>query len=122
MAINEPILRVEAVRKSFGGLQAIADVSFKVQKGDIYGIIGPNGAGKTTLFNLMAGVIRPSSGRVVFEGRDVTNLQAYRKCKLGMGRTFQAAQSFPHHTVEENLLAAVFGPTASAASWLRTGT
>lgn len=117
--MNEFVLEVEAVGKSFGGLQAVADVSFRVRRGDIYGVIGPNGAGKSTLFNLIAGVIRPTTGRISFMGRDVTNLPAYKKCRLGMGRTFQAAQSFAHHTVEENLLAAAFAPASSVGAWLR---
>lgn len=117
--MNSPLLSVAHVSRSFGGLRAVDDISFQVGRGDIYGIIGPNGAGKSTLFNVVAGVIPPSSGKIEFDGRDITRLPAYRKCRLGIGRTFQSAQSFAHHTVHENLLAAAFGPASSVTSWIR---
>lgn len=111
------ILEVQLISKSFGGLQAVSDISFSVQPGDIYGVIGPNGAGKSTLFNMVAGLIRPSAGAVRFQQQDVTALPAYKKCRKGIGRTFQAAQSFSHHTVQENLMAAYFGPAPSLGAW-----
>jgi branched-chain amino acid transport system ATP-binding protein len=118
--MSEVLLKVDGLSKSFGGLRAVSEVSFSVHDGDIYGVIGPNGAGKSTLFNAIAGVIRPSSGRVYYQGRDVSTLGAFRKCRLGIGRTFQSSQSFAHHTVEENLQAAAYGPASSIKSWIRS--
>lgn len=118
--MSEVLLKVEGLSKSFGGLRAVSEVSFSVRDGDIYGVIGPNGAGKSTLFNAIAGVIRPSSGRVYYRGQDVSTLSAFRKCRLGIGRTFQSSQSFSHHTVQENLQAAAYGPASSAMSWIRS--
>lgn len=111
------LLEIQSLSKSFGGLQAVSDISINVEAGDIHGVIGPNGAGKSTLFNMVAGLITPSSGTVRFLQRDITALAAYKKCRLGIGRTFQAAQSFAHHTVLENLMAAYFGPAPSLKAW-----
>lgn len=118
--MSEVLLKVDDLSKSFGGLRAVSEVSFSVHEGDIYGVIGPNGAGKSTLFNAIAGVIRPSAGRVYYRGQDVSTLGAFQKCRLGIGRTFQSSQSFAHHTVEENLQAAAYGPAASLKSWIRS--
>jgi branched-chain amino acid transport system ATP-binding protein len=118
--MSEVLLKVDGLSKSFGGLRAVSEVSFSVHDGDIYGVIGPNGAGKSTLFNAIAGVIRPSAGRVYYRGQDVSTLGAFQKCRLGMGRTFQSSQSFAHHTVEENVQAAAYGPAASLQSWIRS--
>lgn len=118
--MSEILLKVEGLSKSFGGLRAVTEVSFSVREGDIYGVIGPNGAGKSTLFNAIAGVSRPSAGRVYYQGQDVSALNAFRKCRLGIGRTFQSSQSFSHHTVEENLQAAAYGPASSALAWIRS--
>ena len=118
--MSEVLLKVEGLSKSFGGLRAVSEVSFSVHDGAIYGVIGPNGAGKSTLFNAIAGVIRPSAGRVYYQGQDVSTLSAFKKCRLGIGRTFQSSQSFSHHTVEENLQAAAYGPASSALAWIRS--
>lgn len=100
------MLRVEEIRKRFGGLQALDGVSFQVPPRAITAIIGPNGAGKTTLFNIISGVLRPSEGRIVFKDRDVTGWAPYRICALGLGRTFQNIQLFPSLNVLENVIAA----------------
>lgn len=113
------LLEVRGVSKRFGGLRAVDDISIQVSSGDIYGLIGPNGAGKSTLFNVLAGVVRPTAGTVLYKSRNVSGLSAFRKCRLGIGRTFQAAQSFAHHTVRDNLLAASFAPAGSLRSWFR---
>ncbi len=104
------ILIVENISKSFGRLTAVHDLSFKVNQGEILGIIGPNGAGKTTLFNLIAGEIRPDSGKIMFNGNDVTFTQAYKRCRMGIARTYQIPRPFVNMTVLENVLVgAVYG-------------
>ena len=117
--MQKKMLEVINVSKVFGGLRAVDDISLAVQHGDIYGVIGPNGAGKSTLFNVVAGVVKPTSGKVLFQERDVSVMPAFQKCRLGMGRTFQAAQSISHHTVFQNMLAAQFAAASTAGSWLR---
>jgi len=93
------LLDVGAVSKRFGGLQALMNVSFTVNEGEIVGIIGPNGAGKTTLFNVITGVYAPDTGRVVFRGEDVTGRPPHRICRLGAARTFQIGKPFAALTV-----------------------
>jgi branched-chain amino acid transport system ATP-binding protein len=101
-------LHVDGVSKDFEGLRALHQVTFMVEKGTIAGLIGPNGAGKTTLFNVIAGVYRPSSGRVLFHGQDITGLPAHRIAGLGIGRTFQLMKPFGSMTVLENVAVAAF--------------
>jgi len=96
-------LELRNISRSFGGLQAVADMSFEVHAGEIFGIIGPNGAGKTTLFNLIAGIHRPSSGTVLYQGVDVTGRSSDAVARLGIARTFQAVHTFKSETVHENL-------------------
>lgn len=110
------ILAVQGMSKSFGALKVTDDVSFELAPGEAMGIIGPNGAGKSTLFNLISGNLRPDSGRVVLDGRDVTYESAMQRCSSGIGRSFQIPQPFDHLSVFENLLvAARFGGSVSAA-------
>jgi len=97
------ILKVNDFNKAFGGLQAIKDFSFELEKGEILGIIGPNGAGKTTLFNLISGFYSPDTGTALFKGEDVTGLRPYQLCKRGLARTFQIPQLFTNLTVLENV-------------------
>jgi branched-chain amino acid transport system ATP-binding protein len=98
------------VSKSFGGLLALRDVNFCVYKGEIVGLIGPNGAGKTTLFNVIAGTFSPTSGTIIFEGKDITGFKPYKICRMGIARTFQIPKPFPHMSVYENvLMASIFG-------------
>ena len=96
--------RVEGLTKRFGGLTAVDDVSFEVEKGEVFTIIGPNGAGKTTIFNLVSLIYPPTSGRIVFEGEDLTGLRPDRVAARGIGRTFQNIELFEHATVLQNLL------------------
>ena len=100
------MLEVRGLRKSFDGFLAVNDASVSVAKGQIAAIIGPNGAGKTTLFNLITGHLRPDSGAVVLEGRDITGLAPHDVCRLGMGRSFQRTNIFPKLTVFQNVQAA----------------
>jgi branched-chain amino acid transport system ATP-binding protein len=103
------LLQVVSVSKSFGGLQALADVSLSIEKGQIVGLIGPNGAGKTTLFNVIAGNQPADSGRVTFNGTDITGLQPHQICRTGVARTFQITRPFLNMTSAENLVVAMIG-------------
>jgi branched-chain amino acid transport system ATP-binding protein len=102
------ILSVERLSRSFGGLQAVADLSFDVEGGEILGIIGPNGAGKTTAVNLVSGVLKPTSGTVTLSGRDVTGKAPHVLVEAGLVRTFQATIVYTGQTVRENLLRGAF--------------
>jgi branched-chain amino acid transport system permease protein len=101
------VLEAVGVSREFGGVRAVDDVSFVVREGTLTGLIGPNGAGKSTLLAMLAGTLPVSSGRVLYRGRDVTRLAAFRRARLGLVRTFQLASEFKRLTVMENLLAAV---------------
>jgi branched-chain amino acid transport system ATP-binding protein len=98
------LLETEALTVRFGGILANADISIGVKEGEILGLIGPNGAGKSTLFNLVAGTYRPTSGRIRFEGREITRLPPAVRCKLGIARTFQVVKSFETMSVLENVV------------------
>lgn len=100
---NSIILQADHLRKDFGGLIAVADVSLQVRAGSLHSIIGPNGAGKTTLFNLLSGILKPTAGRVLYRGRDITALPPYRIAHMGIGRSFQITNIFPNLTVLENV-------------------
>jgi branched-chain amino acid transport system ATP-binding protein len=97
------LLELDNISKDFGGLRAVNRVSFTVHEGEILGLIGPNGAGKTTLFNMVTGVYRPSAGRVLLRGEDITRLGAHQRCKRGIARSFQLVRPFPELTVLENV-------------------
>jgi branched-chain amino acid transport system ATP-binding protein len=105
------LLEVENLYKEFGGVVANADISFKIDEGEIVGLIGPNGAGKTTLFNCIAGYYKPTSGKVFFEGSDITGWPAHRVAKRGIARTFQSMKIMPNLTVEENVMIGAFSRT-----------
>jgi len=118
------LLELETVTKRFGGLVAVSDVSLSVMPGQIYSLIGPNGAGKTTVFNLISAVFRPSSGRILFEGRDLTRMPTYALARLGIARTFQNLAVFKHETVVNNLLVGMHthlrtDPLSAALFWGR---
>ena len=100
-------LEVHDLRKRFGGVEAVAGVSFTVAPGERRVLIGPNGAGKTTLFHAIAGTHLPSSGKVTLFGDDITRLPAYARARSGLARTFQITNLFPMLTVMENVLLAV---------------
>ncbi len=100
---GETILETRHLRKEFGGLVAVDDVSLQVCAQTLHSIIGPNGAGKTTLFNLLSGIFPPTHGQVLYKGRDITHLPPHRIAHLGIGRSFQITNIFPNLTVLENL-------------------
>jgi len=97
-------LKVENLSKSFGGLQVLSNVNLEVHQGEILGLIGPNGSGKTTLFNLVTGFLKPNTGRVIFEGRDITKAQNHQVCQAGIARTFQLVKPFAHMTALQNVM------------------
>ena len=106
----EIILTIASVSMRFGGVQALKDISFLVNKGEVLGLIGPNGSGKTTLFNVYAGDHKPYSGKVTFNDEDITNLPPFRICWKGIARTFQQPQPFRKLSVFENILVGkIFG-------------
>ncbi len=109
------ILQVQGLSKRFGGLQAVQDVSFEVQRGEILGIIGPNGAGKTTLFNLLNGFIEPSSGSVLFQGAELLGRKPFEICRAGVGRTFQVVRPFARLSVLENVVIGAFSSVRNDA-------
>src|SRR6266403_187385 len=106
---DAPVLELRGLCKSFGGLHAVRDVTFKIMPGDRKAIIGPNGAGKTTLFNLITGIFPATSGQVLLFGQDVTRWPSHRRTALGMARTFQITSLFPKLTVLDNVLLAIQG-------------
>jgi branched-chain amino acid transport system ATP-binding protein len=97
------VLEVKSVSKRFGSLVAVRDVSLTVEKGELRAIIGPNGAGKTTFFNLISGLFPPTTGTIVFDGRDIRAVPAHQRVALGIARTFQITEIFPELTVYENV-------------------
>jgi branched-chain amino acid transport system ATP-binding protein len=104
------LLELDRVNKRFGGLHAVHNLSFTVRKGEILGLIGPNGAGKTTVFNLINGVHTPQTGRIVFDGTDITGEEPYRIARCGLARTHQIVQPLANMTVLENCtVGACFG-------------
>jgi branched-chain amino acid transport system ATP-binding protein len=105
-----PLISLRGVRKNYGALRVTDDLSFDVLRGETLGILGPNGAGKSTLFNLVGGDVRPDAGQVLLDGSDICALPPHRRCRLGIGRTYQIPHPFVGMTVFENLLvAAAFG-------------
>lgn len=101
------VLEVRDIRRNFGGIQAVAGVSLALENQEIVGIIGPNGSGKSTLFNLLTGILKPTSGQVLLGGKDITGWSPHRVARAGMGRTFQIPALFVNMTVKENLYAAI---------------
>ena len=114
-----PALQTLALEKRFGGLLATSDVSLTVEKGARHALIGPNGAGKTTIINLLTGVLRPTAGRILLEGRDITDVEAYERVRLGVARTFQINQLFADLTPIETLGLAVSERMGTGRHWWR---
>jgi branched-chain amino acid transport system ATP-binding protein len=112
-----PLLEGTGVTRHFGGLAAVHNVDFEIGEGEIVGLIGPNGAGKTTLFNLISGALPLTSGTMTFRGANITRMRAYKICRMGVARTFQAGKLFPKMTVHENVLSGVlFGRSGTIHS------
>lgn len=105
-----PVLRIDRVSKSFGGLNVLNEVGFSLEKGELVGLIGPNGAGKSTLFNVITSLYKPEKGCVYLNGEKITGLPPYKLCRLGITRTFQLVKTFLSMTALENVLVgAVYG-------------
>ena len=118
-----PLLRVDSLVKRFGGLTAVAGCTLQVMPGTITGLIGPNGAGKSTLFNMVAGALTPSSGKVLFDGHDVTGWPTHKLFARGLVRTFQIPQEYRRLTARENLMVAASGQSGErlANAWFTPG-
>ncbi|MEM1578999.1 MAG: ABC transporter ATP-binding protein [Archaeoglobaceae archaeon] len=101
------MLKVIDLSKNFGGIKAIQNVSFEIKKGELVGLIGPNGSGKTTLFNLITGIVKPDSGRIIFEKSEINQLSIEERAKLGISRTFQGLRLLENLTVLENVVISV---------------
>lgn len=104
--MSQPILQTEELTIRFGGVIAVNSVSLSIQKGQIFGLIGPNGAGKTTVFNLLTGVYKPTDGKIIYKGQDITTLKPHEITPLGISRTFQNIRLLKDHTVFENIMLA----------------
>ena len=114
-----PLLSVNKLRKAFGGLVAVRDVSFEIPQGSIMGLIGPNGSGKTTVLNLITAELSADSGSVTFQGKEILGLQSFQVCRSKIARTFQLVRVLPHMTTRENvMLGRMFGsdPTTPTAA------
>lgn len=118
---SEPILQVTNVKKAFGGLQALNDVSFDVKEAEVFGIIGPNGSGKTTLINCITGFIKMDSGRVRFRGRDISRQAPHKIAAMGVTRTFQIMRPYYTLPAYKNLIVPLFSPRARKAGGWRGG-
>ncbi len=118
---GEPILQVTKVNKSFGGVQALRDVSFSVQQGQVFGIIGPNGSGKTTLINCITGFIKMDSGKVLYKGKEISNKPPNQIANLGLTRTFQIMRPYYSLPAYKNLIVPLFSPRARKMGGWRGG-
>jgi branched-chain amino acid transport system ATP-binding protein len=116
--MTDPILSLQRLTKAFGGLTATNDVNLELPRGELHAVIGPNGAGKSTLFALVAGQLRPDSGRIILDGRDVTSVVGHRRVKLGVSRAFQVARVFGELTVRQNIEAALLVHTGRSRNFL----
>ena len=106
----DTILSFNNVNAGYGRVRILNDLSFEVKKGEVYGVIGPNGCGKTTMFNALIGLIMPTQGEIIYDGKNVTKMKANDRCRLGIGRTYQVPRPFEGMSVYENcLVAAVHG-------------
>jgi branched-chain amino acid transport system ATP-binding protein len=113
---SHPVLEMTGISKSFRGLQALSNVSLRLQQGEILGLIGPNGAGKTTLFNVVSGFLRPEHGRVRFMGIEIAGARPHKICKMGMARTFQLVKPFSGLSILQNVAVGCFNRTRDFVS------
>jgi len=107
---GSPLLQVSDLSKAFGGVQAVNFVNFDLSEGELLGVIGPNGSGKTTLINLITGFVKPTSGRVVYKNRDITNWAPYKIIRLGVARTFQMVKPFHQLPAYKNIIIPLYSP------------
>src|SRR6266576_6729259 len=112
-------LETKGLEKQFGGLKVTRDLSLKLEQGARHALIGPNGAGKTTVINLLTGVLKPSAGRILLEGQDITSLEAYKRVQRGLARTFQINQLFLDLTPLESVGLAISERLGSGGQWWR---
>ena len=117
--MNVPLLYVDSLTKSFGGLVALDQTSLSVQSGEIHALIGPNGAGKTTLIHHISGAMHADAGRIVFDGHDVTQLPLHQRARQGLVRSYQITSVFPHLSVQDNLALAILATQRSGFSFWR---
>src|SRR3954469_185968 len=110
----QTLLQTENLRKSFGALTAVNGVSLAIEAGSLHSVIGPNGAGKTTLFNLLTGTFPPTSGKIIFDQKDITGTPAHRVAHLGLARSYQRTTVFPALSLLDNVWVAAF---ATNSSW-----
>ena len=108
LGTGDVVLEVRNLSRSFGGLKAVQDVSFKLRQNEILGIIGPNGAGKTTLFNLLNGFLRPGTGEILLDGRDMSGRKPHELCEAGIGRTFQIMRPFMRMSISDNVVVGAY--------------
>jgi branched-chain amino acid transport system ATP-binding protein len=106
-----PILQLENVTKKFGGVAALNNVTFQVEKGEVLGVIGPNGSGKTTLINVISGVYKPELGKLIYKGANITRVKPHLRCRMGIARTYQVVRIFSGLTVLENVVVGVLNGT-----------
>src|SRR2546430_15272118 len=118
-----PLVRTEGLTKAFGALTAVNAVTLEVQEGALHSVIGPNGAGKTTFFNLLSGQLAPTSGRIVFDGRDIAGTPPHGVARLGIARSFQRTSIFPTLSILDNVWLAAFARQRSwrGPAWRRAG-
>src|SRR2546426_3786424 len=117
--LDAVLLRTERLTRAYGSLLALSDVDVSVRRGELRSIIGPNGAGKTTFFRLIAGETAPTSGRIWFNGFDITGMPPYAAARLGIAKSYQITNVFPHLSVLENVRVAVQGHARSFNFWSR---
>jgi branched-chain amino acid transport system ATP-binding protein len=110
MSPTPPILAIEKLSKRFGGIKAFDNISFELEEGGALGVIGPNGSGKTTLVNLITGFVKPTSGRIYYKGKDITNLMHHQRVELGIARSFQMVRPFYNLPAFKNLIVPLFSP------------
>ena len=107
---SSPMLKVSALYKNFGGVQAISDLNFELEQGELLGLIGPNGSGKTTAVNLITGFVKPTEGEIIYRGRNITGLPPYKVVRLGIARTFQMVKPFYQLPAYKNMIIPLYSP------------
>lgn len=107
---SSPTLKVSSLYKNFGGVQAIRDLNFELEQGELLGLIGPNGSGKTTAVNLITGFVKPTEGEIIYRGRNITGLPPYKVVRLGIARTFQMVKPFYQLPAYKNMIIPLYSP------------